>query len=77
MGKHVVCDARFIRPRSVTVLAPTPESIVLLHRNLKKEAVNNADLSKIGIGVSEMPAEYDNVCNNVFAVNFMIEPAHD
>lgn len=59
VGNHVVYYARFMRPRSITVLEPNPDAIALLRRNLAENAVTNADLSLLGIGASDRVATYD------------------
>ncbi len=59
VGNHVVYYARFMRPRRTLVLEPNPEAIALLRRNLATNAVQCADLSKVGIGVAAATGTYD------------------
>jgi FkbM family methyltransferase len=64
IGNHVVYYSRFKRPRSVTVLEPTPEAIELLRRNLEANAVGNADLSRLGIAAAAGAENYELVCDS-------------
>lgn len=65
IGNHVVYYSRFMRPRSITVLEPNPEAIGLLRRNLEANAVDNADLSQIGIAAAAGAENYELVCGSV------------
>ncbi len=64
VGNHVVYYARFMRPRSMTVLEPNPEAIALLRRNLQANGVHDADLTRLGIAVAAGAATYDLVCDS-------------
>ena len=64
VGNHAVYYARFLQPRSMTVLEPNPEAISLLRRNLTANAVHNADLTRLGIAAADTEARYDMVCND-------------
>jgi FkbM family methyltransferase len=59
VGNHVIYYARFMRPRSITVLEPNPVAIALLRRNLAANAVAGVDLSLLGIGAAARAANYD------------------
>jgi FkbM family methyltransferase len=59
VGNHVVYYARFMRPRKITVLEPNPQAVALLRRNLAANDVADADLSLLGIGASDISANYD------------------
>jgi FkbM family methyltransferase len=65
VGNHVVYYSRFMRPRSITVLEPNPETIGLLRRNLEANAVSNADLSWLGIAAGDVEAYYELVCDSI------------
>lgn len=62
VGNHAVYYARFMRPRSLLVLEPNPESIALLRRNLAANDVAGADLSRLGVGAGRAAASYDLLC---------------
>ena len=64
IGNHVVYYARFMRPRSVTVLEPNPEAIELLRRNLVANAVVDVDLSMLGIAAAAAADTYDLACES-------------
>jgi FkbM family methyltransferase len=59
VGNHVVYYARFMRPRKITVIEPNPQAVALLRRNLAANDVVSADLSLLGIGASDISANYD------------------
>ena len=65
VGNHVVYYSRFLKPRRITVLEPNPEAIGLLRRNLDANAVNNADLTRLGVAASDVEARYDLVCDKI------------
>ncbi|MDB5808188.1 MAG: hypothetical protein JWN94_310 [Betaproteobacteria bacterium] len=78
VGNHVVYYARFMRPRSILVLEPNPGAITSLRHNLSENAVSNADLGQLGIGIAATAGAYELACeaNTNLGATRLVRAAH-